>query len=92
MNPRTELRTFLQGDRPDPVVFSDGDDLIEKGILDSLRFREFIHLIEALSGMAIDVENLNIDDFRSIDRIVTTFFPATDPHREHVTSSSLSHF
>lgn len=72
--PISGLRDFLQSLHTEPITVGDNDDLIEKGIVDSLRFLEFIHLIEELSGRTIDVENLNIDDFRTLSRIDQVFF------------------
>lgn len=56
-------------------------DLIESRLVDSLDFVQFLILIEQLSGKTIDIETLDIDDFRSLNRIQQNFFaPATpDP-------------
>lgn len=56
-------------------------DLIESRLVDSLGFLQFLILIEQLTGKTIDVETLDIDDFRSLNRIEQNFFaPATpDP-------------
>jgi acyl carrier protein len=70
-----KLKRFLRENTKAVRAFSDTDDLIETGILDSLRFLDFIHLIEEESGKTIDMEDLNIDDFRTIERISEVYFP-----------------
>jgi D-alanine--poly(phosphoribitol) ligase subunit 2 len=44
-------------------------DLFETGILDSLRFVELLAALEETFGMRVSVEELEIDDFRSLARI-----------------------
>ena len=44
-------------------------DLFETGILDSLRFVELLAALEETFGMRVSVEELEIDDFRSLSRI-----------------------
>ena len=44
-------------------------DLFETGILDSLRFVELLAALEESFGVRIAVEDLEIDDFRTVSRI-----------------------
>jgi D-alanine--poly(phosphoribitol) ligase subunit 2 len=44
-------------------------DLFETGILDSLRFVELLAAIEERFGVRVSVEQLEIDDFRTLSRI-----------------------
>jgi acyl carrier protein len=44
-------------------------DLFETGILDSLRFVELLAALEEAFGVRIAVQDLEIDDFRSVSRI-----------------------
>lgn len=44
-------------------------DLFETGILDSLRFVELLAVLEESFGMRVSVEELEIDDFRTLNRI-----------------------
>lgn len=44
-------------------------DLFETGILDSLRFVELLALLEETFGVRVTVEELEINDFRSLSRI-----------------------
>jgi acyl carrier protein len=73
------LKRFLRKNNKVSSDISDTDDLIETGILDSLRFLDFIHVIEEESGKTIDVDNLNIDDFRTMARIIEVYFPQRRP-------------
>ncbi len=44
-------------------------DLFETGILDSLRFVELLAALEEAFGIRVAVEELEIDDFRTVWRI-----------------------
>ena len=44
-------------------------DLFETGILDSLRFVELLAALEETFGIQVSVEELELDDFRSVARI-----------------------
>jgi len=44
-------------------------DLFETGILDSLRFVELLAALEESFGVRVSVEELEIDDFRTLARI-----------------------
>lgn len=44
-------------------------DLFETGILDSLRFVELLAALEETFGMRVAVEEIEIDDFRTLSRI-----------------------
>jgi acyl carrier protein len=44
-------------------------DLLETGVLDSLRFVELLMHLEKEFGVVVSVEDLEIDQFRSIARI-----------------------
>jgi methoxymalonate biosynthesis acyl carrier protein len=56
-------------DRLHTEVPSADTDLFETGILDSLRFVELLAALEEAFGVHITVEELEIDDFRSVSRI-----------------------
>ena len=59
----------LFAERLDVEVPSPQTDLFESGILDSLRFVELLAALEETFGMRVSVEELEIDDFRSLSRI-----------------------
>ncbi|MDQ0585325.1 acyl carrier protein [Streptomyces rishiriensis] len=53
----------------------DGDlDLIDSRAINSLAFVDFIFLLEELMGEAIDPEELDLDDFRTLNAIEARFF------------------
>ena len=49
------------------------EDLIEARLIDSMDFLEFIDLLEDISGNSIDLQEVTIDDFRTIDRVQQRF-------------------
>ncbi|MFG2824427.1 acyl carrier protein [Kitasatospora sp. NPDC048365] len=49
------------------------EDLIEGRLIDSLDFLEFIYLLENVSGQPIDLTEVTVDDFRTLDRIQERF-------------------
>jgi acyl carrier protein len=53
----------------------DGDfNLIETGALDSLQFLELINLIEELSGQMVDMAQITVADFLTLNTIENKFF------------------
>ncbi len=50
------------------------EDLIENRLVDSLSFVEFVFLIEQESGVSIDVENIDLEQFRTLNAIEAAFF------------------
>lgn len=51
----------------------DDADLIESRLIDSLQFLEFIYLLEDISGRTIDLQEVTVDDFRTLARIQERF-------------------
>jgi acyl carrier protein len=49
------------------------EDLIEARLIDSMDFLEFIDLLEGLSGAMIDLQEVTIDDFRTLNRVQERF-------------------
>ncbi|AJF68718.1 MULTISPECIES: acetylxylan esterase [Streptomyces] len=49
------------------------EDLIEARLIDSMDFLEFIDLLEELSGSSIDLQEVTIDDFRTLGRVRERF-------------------
>jgi hypothetical protein len=73
-----EIIEWIRAKRPDLESEIAGDtDLIESRLIASVSFLEFIDLLEILSGRRIDVSQLQIDDFRTLDRISEKFFSPT---------------
>ncbi|MET9696753.1 acyl carrier protein [Streptomyces sp. NPDC006529] len=53
------------------------EDLIEARLIDSMDFLEFIDLLEEISGSTIDLQDVTIDDFRTLARVRERFFPTS---------------
>ncbi|MFI5980706.1 acyl carrier protein [Streptomyces sp. NPDC051555] len=49
------------------------EDLIEARLIDSMDFLEFIDLLEEISDAAIDLQQVTIDDFRTLARVRERF-------------------
>jgi methoxymalonate biosynthesis acyl carrier protein len=64
---RAVAQLFLE--RLEVGVPSGDTDLFETGILDSLRFVELLAALEERFGMRVSVEELELDDFRTLSRI-----------------------
>jgi len=54
-------------------------DLIETGLLDSLRLVELLLEIEASLGCRIPVDEIDLDDLRSVNRIVRLIAARMEP-------------
>jgi acyl carrier protein len=54
------------------------EDLIEARLIDSLDFLEFIYLLESVSGRSIDLQEVSVDDFRTLERIEYRFLSPAD--------------
>ncbi|MFD8013998.1 acyl carrier protein [Streptomyces sp. NPDC058955] len=53
------------------------EDLIEARLIDSMDFLEFIDLLEDISGTSIDLQEVTIDDFRTLARVRERFLTPT---------------
>lgn len=51
-------------------------DLIENRVVDSLSFVEFVFFLGQLTQTPIDVQNIDIDDFRTLRRIGAKYLQA----------------
>ena len=49
-------------------------DMITNRVVDSLRFADFILYVEELSARTIDLETLDLSQFRTINAIYQAFF------------------
>lgn len=75
MNPSLDqVSQWLQARHPEVTEIEPDLDLIDSRLIDSLGFLEFIGLIERLAGTPIDVETVDIDNFRSLANIDQAFF------------------
>ncbi|MFJ9521676.1 acyl carrier protein [Kitasatospora sp. NPDC101801] len=53
------------------------EDLIEARLIDSMDFLEFVDLLEDISGTGIDLQEVTIDDFRTLDRVRQRFLSSS---------------
>ncbi|MFC7813303.1 MULTISPECIES: acyl carrier protein [unclassified Streptomyces] len=69
-----EIIKWIRSKNPDLQTEITGDtDLIESRLIASVSFLEFVALLEELSGEPIDVGSLDVNDFRTLDRISAKF-------------------
>ncbi|MGV9316448.1 acyl carrier protein [Streptomyces sp. NPDC003691] len=54
------------------------EDLIEARLIDSMDFVEFVELLEEISGRNIDLQEVTIDDFRTLGRVEQRFLTAPE--------------
>lgn len=62
------IKSYIDLKNPD-FDLQMSSDIIENRLIDSLQFVEFLMYIEEVSGCKLDMENLNIEDFRSLNAI-----------------------
>ncbi len=68
-----KILEFIHQRNPEVGELSLDDDLIDRRAVDSLAFVEFLYLLEELSGEAIDPEEIDVDDFRTLRAIDKRF-------------------
>ncbi|MCT6776412.1 acyl carrier protein [Streptomyces rubiginosohelvolus] len=73
-DPMQDVRAFILERNPTVGTLTPQMDLIDSRAINSLAFVDFIFLLEELTGELIDPEDLDLDDFRSLDAIEARFF------------------
>jgi acyl carrier protein len=68
------VREFILSRNPKLRQLDNELDLIDSRAINSLAFVEFIFLLEELTGKSIDPEELDLDDFRTLNAIEARFF------------------
>jgi acyl carrier protein len=68
------LADWIRARHPDLAEIDPDADLIESRLVDSLGFTEFVILVEKLSGTPVNVDTMDIDDYRSLNRLERRFF------------------
>lgn len=75
MSPNIDkVRQYIASKHNGLRQFGDHDDIIDNRLIDSLQFVDFILYIEELTGTAINMETINIENFRTISEIESVFF------------------
>jgi acyl carrier protein len=69
-----KIREFIAAGHKKPVAFGDTDDLLESGLVDSLRFVELVMLIAELSNQEIALDAIDFEKFRTVDNIRLAYF------------------
>ncbi|MFG3252547.1 acyl carrier protein [Streptomyces sp. NPDC048172] len=72
--PMESVLEFILGRNPELDHVAGDLDLIDSRAINSLAFVEFIFLLEELTGEPIDPEEVDLDDFRTLDAIEARFF------------------
>ncbi|MFI8323749.1 acyl carrier protein [Streptomyces sp. NPDC085529] len=73
-DPMQDVRDFILERNPAVGPLTPQMDLIDSRAINSLAFVDFIFLLEELTGELIDPEDLDLDDFRTLDAIEARFF------------------
>jgi acyl carrier protein len=72
--PMQSVQEFILGRNSKLDQLAGDLDLIDSRAINSLAFVEFIFLLEELTGEPIDPEELDLDDFRTLNAIEARFF------------------
>lgn len=78
------LESFLREDHPELETIGLDQDLIDSRILDSLRFMNFIFLLEELTGNPFEIDRISVDDFRTLRTIESRFLAGLIPGGAYV--------
>lgn len=68
------VRAWILKRNPDLTELADDVDIIETRLVDSLAFVELVYTIESATGVEIDFDAIDVDDFRSLSAIERAFF------------------
>lgn len=68
------VRNWLLAKHTERTSIASDEDLITARLVDSLSFVEFVLTIEEASGVEIDRDAINLEDFRTLDAIERKFF------------------
>ncbi|HEV2778125.1 MAG TPA: acyl carrier protein [Actinophytocola sp.] len=74
MNPIEEIAGWIISRHPRVEHIDPDHDLIDNRLIDSMSFVECIMLIERLSGRQVDLDQLDLDSFRTLRSIQRSFF------------------
>ncbi|GGK25623.1 acyl carrier protein [Salinarimonas ramus] len=83
-DPIARIRAFIEERQREKRPFADDTDLIEGRYVDSLQFVDFVLLVSELCERDIPLDTVDIEQFRTIDRIRATFFAGVSSGAEAV--------
>ncbi len=69
-----EVRAWILERHPERDSVTSDENLIESRLVDSLSFVELVYAIESASGIEIDFDNIDIQDFQTLSAIEKAFF------------------
>jgi acyl carrier protein len=69
MDIRYAVRIFLKNAAPKGISFSDNDNLLTKGVIDSLRMLDMMNFLEAQYHIKVDEDELMPENFESVEAI-----------------------
>ena len=72
----SEVCSWLLTRSQDRVELDPDMDLIEQRLIDSLGFAEFLFVLEDTTGKPIELDQINVESFRTLRNIWLTFFCA----------------
>ncbi len=64
-----QIRQYILSKNPEISTLDNSTDIFEQRLIDSLQFVEFILHIQEISGVTIEIETIDIDNFRTIDAL-----------------------
>jgi len=70
----SKVTQWILDKHPERSSIDPSEDLIVNRLIDSLSFVEFVFLVEQESGVSIDVENIDLEQFRTLDAVERAFF------------------
>ncbi|MGQ4515385.1 phosphopantetheine-binding protein [Streptomyces sp. DW26H14] len=71
-----EVRNWILKRHPERQTIDSEENLIETRLVDSLTFVELVYVIENATGVEIDFDNIDIQDFQTLAAIEKAFFVA----------------
>ncbi|MEU0051458.1 phosphopantetheine-binding protein [Streptomyces sp. NPDC006184] len=71
-----EVRAWILERHPERESVEANENLIESRLVDSLSFVELVYAIESASGVEIDFDTIDIQDFQTLSAIEKAFFVA----------------
>lgn len=74
LDPMDRLRDFVLSKHQDVKDLPSDLDIIESKLIDSLQFIEFVYLVQELSGTEVQLDHLDLEDFRTLRAIQSRFF------------------
>ena len=71
MDIRTTIKNFLVKQAPKGIIFTDTENLLTNGVIDSLKMLDLISFIEDQFSLKIDEDEMMPDNFESVDAIIS---------------------